>query len=765
MYRTKTILFSLLWVLFALTVQAQCPDFLDLTSDQVTGTYGPIDGTLTNTPMSIGIMPGHHTLITQQGTDPRTGGQLPLLPDGESAVIRLGCEQAGGQTESLIYTFTVDPDQPILLLKYAVVLENPDHPLPMQPRFLIRMLDANGDLLNDCMEYDVVASSDIPGFQPYEYSENSQIMWRPWTTNGFDLSAFAGQTVKLQLSTYDCAYQAHFGYAYFTARCINNKLSFSDCDSTQVTLSAPQGFESYLWNDGSTATSTICMVQGDTIITCVANTVTGCQLTFSGTIVSQNVPMQDQDYYDTICQGDTYHNYGFELPPQMTEGDQVIHNVYYDITNCEEGATSTLYLHVDQRFYHIYDAACEGDDYNDYGFLFSQLSVGVIVDSTTVPRPGGCDSTTVLHLTVNASFTIPNLINGPTTVCTRAVEQYTLFNSEGLTFIEWNVPSGVTIVSGQGSNSVMLYFSQDAPDTSMITLTGANGCGNGSIPLEVNVFPAYYDYYFDTVCIGSDYSQHGFQLGVQDSLGYFIFVHNDTTASGCDSITALQIIVAGVPEITALADPTVICVGQETELHAIGANASVTLSSELPIVEVGDILCTDSTFVHPADWPCGKVAMGVVFYVDDTGEHGWAVNLQDEPNLLIWGLLLALDIPTLTNYTSAFSTMGDVDGYQNTASIRASGTAAQYPAAHHVDYEHGWYLPAAGQLYHIYATLGIVNNSLQTVGEAVFPLDSEWSYWSSTEKSPYEAWALNNGTSLSVVNKSVSLSVRTIRNF
>ena len=763
MISRKTRLGVLLWGLFALTVQAQCPDFLDLTSNQVVGTYGHIN--IIDTLMSIGIMPGHHTLITQQGTDPRTGGQLPLLPDGESAVIRLGCEQAGGEMESLIYTFTVDPDQPVLLLKYAVVLENPDHPLPMQPRFLIRMLDADGDLLNDCMEYDVVASSDIPGFQPYEYSENSQIMWRPWTTNGFDLSAFAGQTVKLQLSTYDCAYQAHFGYAYFTARCINNKLSFSDCDSTQVTLSAPQGFESYLWNDGSTATSTICMVQGDTIITCVANTVTGCQLTFSGTIVSQNVPMQDQDYYDTICQGDTYHNYGFELPPQMTEGDQVIHNVYYDITNCEEGATSTLYLHVDQRFYHIYDAACEGDDYNDYGFLFSQLSVGVIVDSTTVPRPGGCDSTTVLHLTVNASFTLPNLINGPTTVCTRAVEQYTLFNSEGLTFIEWNVPSGVTIVSGQGSNSVMLYFSQDAPDTSMITLTGANGCGNGSIPLEVNVFPAYYDYYFDTVCIGSDYSQHGFQLGVQDSLGYFIFVHNDTTASGCDSITALQIIVAGVPEITALADPTVICVGQETELHAIGANASVTLSSELPMVAVGDILCTDSTFVHPADWPCGKVAMGVVFYVDDTGQHGWAVNLQDEPDSLIWGLLLSLDIPTLTNYTGAFSTMGDLDGYQNTASIRASGTAALYPAAYQVDFEHGWYLPAAAQLYRIGATLWAVNNSLQIVGGVPFPMDSERKYWSSTEKSPFEAWALKNYSLFMAVNKSEWMPVRTVRNF
>jgi hypothetical protein len=157
--------------------------------------------------------------------------------------------------------------------------------------------------------------------------------------------------------------------------------------------------------------------------------------------------------------------------------------------------------------------------------------------------------------------------------------------------------------------------------------------------------------------------------------------------------------------------------------------------------------------------------MGVVFYVDDTGQHGWAVSLQDEPTTYIWGLLLSLDIPDLMSYSNAFTTMGDLDGYQNTAAIRASGTAAQYPAAYHVDFEHGWYLPAAAQLYRIYATIGIVNISLQTVGGAVFPMDSEWSYWSSSEKSPYEAWALYNSTSLTAVNKSVSLPVRTIRNF
>ena len=123
MEHSTKILFTLLWGLLALTVRAQCPDFMDLTSSAVTGYYSTSGYHVTSSlVMSVGIMPGRHTLITQQGTDPRTGDQLPLLPDGENAVVKLGNEQVGGETESLVYTFTVDPDNSVLLLKYAVVL-------------------------------------------------------------------------------------------------------------------------------------------------------------------------------------------------------------------------------------------------------------------------------------------------------------------------------------------------------------------------------------------------------------------------------------------------------------------------------------------------------------------------------------------------------------------------------------------------------------------------------------------------------------------
>ena len=126
MHPKKSILCVLLLELLTLAGHAQCPDFTDLTGPNVVCYYGN-----TNNPDSLtGIVPGRHTLITEQGTDPRTNSLLPLLPEGESAVVKLGNELVGAEAESIVYTFTVDEENAILLLKFAVVLEDPMHDPP-----------------------------------------------------------------------------------------------------------------------------------------------------------------------------------------------------------------------------------------------------------------------------------------------------------------------------------------------------------------------------------------------------------------------------------------------------------------------------------------------------------------------------------------------------------------------------------------------------------------------------------------------------------
>ena len=759
MIQRKSILFVLLLGFCALSAEAQCPDFTDLTSSSVTGyagTCGYIGNNFVDTILFVGIIPGRHTLITQQGTDPQTGGQLPLLPNGESAVVKLGNEQIGAQKESLVYTFTVDPDYPVLLLKYAVVLEDPHHIEVDQPRFLIQMLDANDQLLSGCMEYNVVSSPLIPGFQEYNH-----VMWRPWTTNGFDLSAYTGQTVKFKITTYDCRAGGHYGYAYFTASCISNQISFSGCNGDQVTLSAPVGFESYSWNNGSHTPSTTYTILPNTVATCNITTVTGCQITHSVTF-TQDTILQDHVYYDTICEGMGYTNHGFNLPVYSSPGEYIATNTYYDASDCVEGATNTLYLHVHPRYHHIYDVACEGGSYNAHGFHLTQLTQGEVTDTTYVPLPNGCDSTTILHLTVNHTFSMSETINGPNVVCSGTSEIYSLVNAPSQTLYHWTTPAGVLIYGGQGTPSAQLYFMPNAPTSVQVTLTADNGCGSATTPVNIMVGTSYSNMFSDTICTGNAYTQHGYQLGTQDTAGYYVHILNGTTQQGCDSVSVLGLFVAETPSVEALADPAELCVGGETELHALGSQSSVTLTSQLPKVWVGDILCTDGTTVHPEDWPCGKVAMGVVFYVDNTGEHGWAVDLEEIPNKM-WAISNQNDIPALVNFNSGRMAMSDLDGYTNTLLIRQSGTNNDYEAAYAVNFEQGWYLPAAGQAYKLYAEQIKVNNSLQLVGGNIVQLDSFGSCWTSTEISSNRVWVLNNALSFS--EKNYPRIVRGIRTF
>lgn len=760
--------FVVFFVLFAASasVSAQCPDFTDLTAPGCTCQYGNFANPLQYT----GIAFGRHTVITQQGSDPKTGHQLPFLPPGESAVVKLGNEQVGAQAEAVTYNFTVDPDYAILLLKFAVVLEDPDHIKPAQPRFIVRVLDINGDLVEPCAEYDVTAAGDIPGFQTYTFGWYN-VCWRPWTNVGIDLSDYADQPIRLQFVTYDCAYTAHFGYAYFTASCISNKLALSGCNGSQVTLVAPSGFESYTWDNGSTNATATYTVNGTTTANCYITSATGCTFTLSGTISAQSViPSTSSTIYDTICEGDAYTENFFNLPAQWETGTHTFRNTFFNAANCTGGnVTTTLFLTVLPRYNHIYDAVCQGSDYNAYGFYYTNLQTGSFTDTIVTYLPSRCDSVTVLHLTVKPSFNLGNVIFGETTVCCYQGYTYTLPDAEGLTTIHWELPDGVSALSGQGTPEVNIFFTDNAPNPSVISLTGANGCGSGAVPLLVTHYPTYYIFFQDSLCTGHEYHRDGFDLARQDATGWFTFTNHFTSVQGCDSVHILQLLVTGTPMLTMLAQPAEICTGQSPTLHALGENATFISGGAAPVVAIGDILCTDNTIVKPSDWPvAGKTAMGIVFYVDNTDSHGWAVHLQDQGTSVQWTPEdLYTDIPTLNNYSNARDAFTDLNGYNNTQIIRNAGNATKYPAAYAVDFTNGWYLPAAGQLRLLFSEIVTLNYSLQVVGGSQFPMSTMWIYWSSTENSNWGAFYVSDGhvTYNPSAPKKLSFRVRSVRSF
>lgn len=754
------ILFLLLFQFSSL--DAQCPVFTNLNGSGVSCQYGSTSNPFQNT----GIVAGRHTVITHQGTDPKTNNQLPLLPPGESTVIKLGNEQTGAQAEAVTYTFTVDPDHAILLLKFAVVFQDPGHASPAQPRFVVRVLNAAGQLVETCAQYDVTAAGNIPGFSSY-----GGVRYRPWTNVGIDLFSYAGQTVKLQFITYDCAYHGHFGYAYFTASCISNNLALSACNGNQLTLVAPSGFASYQWDNGSTTPSALYTIQGNTTVNCLITSATGCHFTLSGTIsTEEGLPTSSMVIYDTISKGDSYNQNFFNLPPQNDTGTFMYYNTFFNTSDCSGGDVSiTLYLTVLNDYRHLYrDVACQGMDYDRYGFHYTNLQTGIIVD-TIIENNATGHSMTILHLTVSPSFSLSNTyISGNTEVCNHNEEIYSIPNPEGIESFDWEVPDGVSVMSGQNTPSITLYFTDLATSPTVLSLTGSNGCGSGTIQLTINNSPTYHIFSQDSICSGNEYHQYGFNLPRQDSTGWFTFMNYHTTTKGCDSIEILQLMVTGAPLLTTLPSSAEICLGQQAAIHAMGEHAGFNTGTLTPPIAVGDIICTDNSFAKPSDWPiAGKTAAGVVFFVDNTGEHGWAAQLTDQATNLKWSTSHN-DIGTLTNYSNARNAISDFDGFSNTQHIRAQGNATSFPAVYAGNFANGWYLPSAGQLRILFSELVAINSSLNIAGGSQIPMDSNWWYWSSTEYNSNNAWTVNYYGFTNFFDKATqdySSRVRCVRSF
>lgn len=187
----------------------------------------------------------------------------------------------------------------------------------------------------------------------------------------------------------------------------------------------------------------------------------------------------------------------------------------------------------------------------------------------------------------------------------------------------------------------------------------------------------------------------------------------------------VQVIVTAIPVATIDADEESICEGESVTLHA-GPSGNLGLA-------VGDILCTDGSYVKPNNWPCGKTAKAVVFYIDSTGEHGWAVSLVSQ-HPVKWSTE-NVDIPTLQNITHWRDAICEFDGYTNTQKIRNFGDSSKYPAAWAVDFENGFYLPATGQLNILYGVMHVVNASIVIVGGTPFQIydDVGFRCWSSNE--------------------------------
>lgn len=150
---------------------------------------------------------------------------------------------------------------------------------------------------------------------------------------------------------------------------------------------------------------------------------------------------------------------------------------------------------------------------------------------------------------------------------------------------------------------------------------------------------------------------------------------------------------------------------------------------------------------------------GVIFYIDDTGEHGFICAVSDQSFNAEWGC------PDLINFGADGLTIGT--GAQNTADIisacNTSGIAADICDKLELNGYTDWFLASKDELNLLYQNRNAINETAISNGGA--NLDGG-EYWSSSHKDANTVWiqSFNAGNQFSVLKDEAHV-VRAIRAF
>lgn len=252
--------------------------------------------------MIPGLVAGRHTITSGSVFDWRACNAISTVcPFGGTYSMQLGNSNVNWETEEIQYSYTVSATNPILVYAYAVALQDPNHPDTAQPGFRTLVRDMNNNVI-PCSFYRVNATQLRTGSL---CNWSPPVWYKNWTQVAIDLSAYAGQTVTIYFRTNDCGWGAHFGYAYVDIiGCYPKEISLVGCaGSTSVTLTAPPGFQSYLWSTGQNTQSITVNPIFTPSVSCTINSFQGCQIVLNANTL---FPMPNVSFRATsicVCDG------------------------------------------------------------------------------------------------------------------------------------------------------------------------------------------------------------------------------------------------------------------------------------------------------------------------------------------------------------------------------------------------------------------------------------------------------------------------------
>lgn len=253
----------------------------------------------------------------------------------------------------------------------------------------------------------------------------------------------------------------------------------------------------------------------------------GCDSTFS--LELYVAPVYNLNFNDTICFGESYHNYDFDTinPPV---GAHFMQQNLTTTFGCDSIITMNLYVGEVYET-HLTDAICQGENYTINGFNIINPEAGTIHNTLNLNSIVGCDSTVMLELLVSPTYV-------------------TEFRD--------------TICHGEDYNGY--GFNVITPDVGLNTYnlgeTTAAGC-DSAVRLYLYVSPTYSINLHDSICFGESYDNLGFVF-TNPEIGNYEQQLNLSTDNGCDSVVMMHLFVG---EVFSTTFRDTICFGESYYKH------------------------------------------------------------------------------------------------------------------------------------------------------------------------------------------------------
>ncbi|SKB41721.1 gliding motility-associated C-terminal domain-containing protein [Daejeonella lutea] len=198
---------------------------------------------------------GQHTIIPK-GIDKDEYGGFPLnSPNGSEYIVKLGNNVGGHGAERVSYSFEVPANVAAysVIFNYAVVLQAPNHQPYEQPKFTVQIIDETNSASTSCGSFEFVAGGALPGFKRSE--TQNDVVYKPWSPVLLNLTDYIGHRIRLEFTSNDCTFNAHFGYVYLdvTENCSFPVTGNIICPGAEpIVLKSLPGFNEYEWRNTQT---------------------------------------------------------------------------------------------------------------------------------------------------------------------------------------------------------------------------------------------------------------------------------------------------------------------------------------------------------------------------------------------------------------------------------------------------------------------------------------------------------------------------------